>query len=124
MRDPFYRLTDDSRLFLSRWYINDWQSAEERVLEIAKKAENVLWIEWFADKFYNYMSKGYYSLSSPVRANFGKEKWLPISCNTINIQDSVTDIMKCVWELWVMSKNWAWVGTYFWNIRPRWASIT
>lgn len=124
MREKFYRLNDDSRLFLSRWYINEWQNAEERILEIANNAERILWIKWFADKFYDYMSKGYYSLSSPVRANFGKDKWLPISCNTINIQDSVTDIMKCVWELWVMSKNWAWVWTYFGNIRSRWESIS
>lgn len=121
---PFERLNKESRLFLSRWYLLEWQTAEERIKQIADSAEKILWIEWFSDKFYDYMWRWYYSLSTPVRTNFGNERWLPISCNTINVQDSVSDIMHSCWELWVMSKNGAWVWVYFWNVRERWAEIT
>src|SRR5699024_10651309 len=48
----------------------------------ANRAEEILGIKGFSDKFYDYMSKGYYSLSSPVWANFGTDKGLPISCVT------------------------------------------
>jgi ribonucleoside-diphosphate reductase alpha chain len=119
----FERLNDDSRLFLSRWYLSEWQTAEERVREIADNAEKILGIKWFSDKFYDYMSKGYYSLATPVWTNFGNNRWLNISCYCISIWDSVADIMKTSWELWVMSKLWWWVGSYFWNIRPRWSII-
>ena len=35
------------------------------------------------------MSKGYYSLASPVWSNFGKERGLPISCFGSNIDDDM-----------------------------------
>ena len=121
---PFERLIDESRLFLSRWYLLEWQTPEERMMDIAKHAEKILWIKWFADKFYNYLWKGYYSLSTPVRTNFWNWRWMPISCHSIEMWDSVADIMHTNWELWVMTKLWAWVWTYFWNLRPRWTAIT
>jgi ribonucleoside-diphosphate reductase alpha chain len=43
-------------------YINEGMTAEQRVREIADAAEKILKIEGFADKFYDYMGKGYYSL--------------------------------------------------------------
>jgi ribonucleoside-diphosphate reductase alpha chain len=85
----FHWLNEDSRKFLSRGYINGNMTAEERVREIAKTAENILDKEGFADKFYDYMSRGFYSLSSPVWSNFGTKKGLPISCNGVFIEDSV-----------------------------------
>lgn len=117
------RLNDDSRLFLSRGYLLEWQTAEQRIREIADNAERILWIKWFSDKFYWYMEKWYYSLATPVWTNFGTDRWLNISCYCISIEDSIWDIMKCSWELWVMSKLWWWVWSYFWNIRPRWSKI-
>jgi ribonucleoside-diphosphate reductase, alpha chain len=47
---------------------------------IAETAEKILKKDGFADKFYDYMCKGYYSLSSPIWSNFGLERGLPISC--------------------------------------------
>ncbi|MDR9412864.1 MAG: ribonucleotide-diphosphate reductase subunit alpha, partial [Haloquadratum sp.] len=73
-RTPFYWLNDDSRQFLRNGYLLDGVSAEERIAEIAKRAEDILGEEGFADKFYAYMSKGYYSLASPVWSNFGLER--------------------------------------------------
>jgi ribonucleoside-diphosphate reductase alpha chain len=67
-------LNNDSRTFLSRGYLGEDQSAEDRILEIAKTAERILNIEGFADKFYEYMAKGFYSLSSPVWSNFGNNR--------------------------------------------------
>jgi len=94
------------------------------MMDIAKHAEKILWIKWFADKFYNYLWKGYYSLSTPVRTNFWNWRGMPISCHSIEMWDSVADIMHTNWELWVMTKLGAWVWTYFWNLRPRWTAIT
>ena len=60
---------NDSRLFLSRGYIDGNMTVEERVREIAKTAENILEIEGFADKFYHYMSRGFRYLRLPRSAS-------------------------------------------------------
>lgn len=115
---------DDSRLFLSRGYIDGNMTVEERVREIAKTAENILELEGFADKFYHYMSRGYYSLSSPVWSNFGTKKGLPISCNGVWIGDSVESILEKVAEVGMQTKMGAGTSAYIGAIRPRGSSIS
>ena len=110
---------DDSRLFLSRGYIDGNMTVEERVREIAKTAENILEIEGFADKFYHYMSRGFYSLSSPVWSNFGTKKGLPISCNGVFIEDSIESILTKVGEVGMQTKMGAGTSGYLGAIRPR-----
>ena len=63
--EPFYWLTEDSETFLSRGYLQEGQDAKERIRDIADRAEEILGEAGFADKFYKYMSQGYYSLSTP-----------------------------------------------------------
>ena len=72
----YYWLNKESRLFLSRGYITE--TPEQRIKDIANTAEKYLKIEGFAQKFEDYMARGFYSLSTPVWINFGKNKGLPI----------------------------------------------
>lgn len=123
-RQPFYWLNEDSITFLERGYLSEGEEAKQRIRDIADNAEKILGIEGFSDKFYDYMSKGYYSLSSPVWANFGKERGLPISCYSIDIQDNMGDIMRSVGEIGVMSKLGGGTGGYFGKLRPRGSAIT
>ena len=67
-------LTEHSRNFLAAGYVAEGVKAEERIREIANRAEEILKLPGFSDKFFNYMEKGYYSLSSPVWSNFGKRE--------------------------------------------------
>ncbi len=110
---------EESRLFLSRGYIDGNMTVEERVREIAKEAERILEIEGFGDKFYHYMSRGYYSLSSPVWSNFGTKKGLPISCNGVYISDSIESILNKVGEVGMQTKMGAGTSGYLGAIRPR-----
>ena len=68
--ENFGWLTEHSRRFLSAGYLSDGETPEARIRDIADNAEKILKIPGFSDKFYNYMSKGYYSLASPVWSNF------------------------------------------------------
>ena len=86
-RKDFYWLTENSRLFLSRGYLQEGEEPEERLKVIAQTAEDILGIKGFADKFYGYLGKGYYSLSTPVWTNFGTNRGLPISCFGSNVGD-------------------------------------
>ena len=120
---PWYWANEDSRLFLSRGYIDGNMTAEERVREIAKTAENILELEGFADKFYEYMSRGFYSLSSPVWSNFGTKKGLPISCNGVFINDSIESVLAKVAEVGMQTKSGAGTSAYIGAIRPRGSEI-
>lgn len=119
----FNWLNEDSRTFLSRGYIDGNMTAEERVREIAKTAENILDKEGFADKFYDYMSRGFYSLSSPVWSNFGTKKGLPISCNGVYIDDSIESILTKVGEVGTQTKMGAGTSGYLGGIRSRGSEI-
>jgi ribonucleoside-diphosphate reductase alpha chain len=114
---------EDSRTFLSRGYIDGNMTVEERVREIAKAAEKILDKPGFSDKFYDYMSKGYYSLSSPVWSNFGTNKGLPISCNGVYIEDSVESFLDKFGEVCTQSKLGAGTSGYLGSIRPRGTDI-
>jgi ribonucleoside-diphosphate reductase alpha chain len=123
-RTPFYWLNDDSRQFLRNGYLLDGVSAEERIAEIAKRAEDILGEEGFADKFYAYMSKGYYSLASPVWSNFGLERGLPISCFGSHLEDSIESILYTHAEVGQMTKLGGGTSGYFGELRPRGTPIT
>lgn len=117
-------LNDNSRTFLAKGYLKKGQSAEERIRFIANRAEEILAIEGFAEKFFTYMSRGYYSLSTPVWANFGLHKGLPISCFGSYLGDSMGHILYTQAEVGMMSKFGGGTSGYFGALRPRGASIT
>lgn len=124
MRKDFYWLTDNSRLFLSRGYLGEGQTAEERLRQIAEVAESKLGIEGFADKFYGYLGKGYYSLSTPVWTNFGNNRGLPISCFGSYISDDMGGILYSSSEVGMMSKYGGGTSGYFGDVRGRGEPIT
>ena len=74
MENKIYWLNKDSRKFLERGYLLDGETAEQRIRDIAVHAEKILKIRGFADKFEDYMHRGFYSLSSPVWSNFGRAR--------------------------------------------------
>ena len=122
--DKFYWLNNDSRTFLKRGYLNEGETPESRIRDIADKAEEILGEEGFSDKFYDYMGKGFYSLSSPVWSNFGKDRGLSISCFSSYISDNVPSILDTASEVGTMSKFGGGTSGYFGEIRPRGATIT
>src|SRR5210317_936287 len=98
----YYWLNGDSRTFLSRGYLNE--TPEERIKQISDKAEHILGIDGFSKKFEDYMSKGFYSLSTPVWVNFAKNKGLPISCYGSYSEDSMDSMLLTAREIGMMSK--------------------
>lgn len=123
-REPFYWLNEDSRTFLSRGYLSEGETPESRIRDIAETAEKYLDEPGFADKFYEYMSRGYYSLSSPVWANYGKKRGLPVSCFGSYIEDSMDSILYAHAENGMLMKNGGGTSGYFGAIRHRGAPIT
>ena len=122
-KENFKWLTEHSRNFLAAGYVQEGITPEQRIREIADRAEKILGIQGYSDKFYNYMSEGFYSLSSPVWSNFGKKRGLPISCFGSNIADDMGNILYTQSEVGMMSKLGGGTSGYFGNIRHRGAAV-
>ena len=121
--EKYYWLNDDSRKFLKRGYLTGDQTPEERITYIAKTAESDLKKAGFAEKFEEYMSYGWYSLSSPIWANYGMKRGLPISCFGSYVDDTLESILTKQAEVGMMTKMGGGTSAYFGDIRKRGASI-
>ena len=117
-------LNETSRKFLENGYLSEGETPEERIDVIAKTAEEILGIEGYANKFKGYMAKGWISLSSPIWANFGKERGSPISCFSSYLGDSVSEISFTAGEVAMMSKIGGGTSAYVGDVRPRGSDIT
>jgi ribonucleoside-diphosphate reductase alpha chain len=75
------------------------------------------------DLFHCFWS-GWIGASSPVAANFGTSRALPISCYSVHLSDSVSSIYSHLKEVAQLSKNGGGVGVYFGDVRPAGAPIS
>ena len=125
MKSEIYWLNKDSRKFLERGYLLEGETPEQRIKDIADKAQSLLGdIDGFSDKFYDYMAKGFYSLSSPIWSNFGRERGLPISCFGSFIADEMSSILEKIAEVGQMTKCGGGTSAYFGALRGRGAEIS
>jgi ribonucleoside-diphosphate reductase alpha chain len=119
MSKEIYWLNKDSRKFLERGYLVEGESPEQRIRDIAEAAQKQLKIKGFADKFEDYMHKGFYSLSSPIWSNFGRKRGLPISCFGSYIEDTMESILEKSAEVGMMTKCGGGTSAYFGSLRGR-----
>ena len=115
----FSWLNKDSRQFLERGYLEEGVKPEDRVRQIADTIEKSSGVEGISDKFYEYMAKGWISLSTPVWCNYGLERGLPVSCFGAEFQDDTADILRGAGEIGMLSKHGGGTAGFFGNIRPR-----
>lgn len=120
-------VNDDTRRFMSRGYLLEGETIEGRVGDIADAfishmakmgmpypdAENL------GADLYDSIAGGYMSLSSPIWANYGRERGLPISCNGSYIPDSIEGMKLKDAEIAVMTKHGSGTSAYLGDIRPR-----
>ncbi len=122
-KEPWYWLNENSRSFLARGYLSEGQTAEERVRVIGDTAERILKKPGFSDKIVEYVGKGWISFASPVWANFGTDRGLPISCFGSYLPDDMAGILYTHAEASMMSKYGGGTSGYFGDLRPRGAAI-
>lgn len=123
-KEKYYWLNEESRLFLSRGYLTEGQTPEERIKVIAEHAEHLSGIEGFAEKFEEYMSRGWFSLSSPVWSNYGTDRGLPVSCFGSYIEDDMASILETHSEVGMLSKFGGGTSGYFGKLRGRGSPIS
>ena len=120
----FEWLNDGSRQFLGRGYLLPDQTPEERIRIIADTAEKHLGFEGYADKFYDYMGRGFYSLASPVWSNYGTKRGLPVSCFGSFIDDDMESILYGHAENGMLMKSGGGTSGFFGALRGRGEPIT
>jgi ribonucleoside-diphosphate reductase alpha chain len=131
--EEVYWLNEDSRTFLKRGYLNEGETAEQRIRDNAETAERILKhpkygnpnkFDGFADKFELYLKRGWYTQSSPIWSNFGRERGLPISCFGSHIPDTMEGILSKASEVGIMTKGGGGTSAYFGSLRGRGSKIS
>lgn len=124
LTEKYYWLNSHSRQFLERGYLAEGVTPEKRIRQIAEAAEKILEIKGFADKFEDYMSRGFYSLATPVWTNFGNSRGLPVSCFNSHIEDKMESILYKAAEVGMMSKHGGGTSGFFGELRARGTPIS
>lgn len=117
-------LNDESLAMLERGYLKPNQSVEEKLTLICNYAAKKLNKPELSERFYEIISKGWASLSSPIWANFGEGRGLPISCFTSFAGDDTDHIFKTVHEVAMMTKNGGGTAADFSSLRPKGANVS
>lgn len=79
--------------------------------------------KWFT-KFFEILWKGWLSPSTPVLANTGTSRGLPVSCAGTYISDSISDIYTAKHEVAMLTKYGFGTASYLGDIRPRGTKIS
>ncbi|QGH74646.1 ribonucleoside-diphosphate reductase large subunit [Bacteriophage DSS3_VP1] len=115
--ETFYWNNEDTKRFTGGDYLRHGETLEQRARAIADRLEEITGIPGIGDQFYAMLAKNWFSLSSPVWANFGRSG-LPISCNNSYIPDDIAGMASKLAEVWMMTKHGAGTSGYFGDIRP------
>jgi ribonucleoside-diphosphate reductase alpha chain len=79
--------------------------------------------KWEA-KFFDIMWKGWFSPASPVLANIGTTRGMPVSCSGQYIADAIDSFYANLRESAILSKNAFGCSAYFGDVRPRGSDIS
>lgn len=122
--EDWYWLNDQSLAFLRNGYIPEEQDIKEHFKNIGIKAEFILEKKGYADKFYEYVAKGWYLLPTPGITNYLHKTESAISCFGSYVQDSVEGLLLTDAEIGMLSKVGGGTSVDLSDIRPKGSPIT
>lgn len=123
---PEWYTTQSYQMFTSKYAFPGENSVRGRFETIARTLAKHMTgqeKEW-EEKFFNLMWKGWLSPATPVLANTGTDRGMPISCSGGVIGDSVDSFYKALHEQAMLSKYGFGCSGYFGDIRPRGSNIS
>jgi len=121
---PSWGDNDVYKKTISGGYLINGESPRDAYTRVAKTIAKRLYKPELADKFFDYIWKGWLCLASPVLSNTGADRGLPISCFGIDVADSIQDIGNKNLEMMLLAKHGGGVGIGVNMIRPAGAKIT
>lgn len=117
-------LSEEGMHTLSAGYLLPGETPKKMFERVAKTAANVNNDPLLESDLFECLWRGWLGLASPVAANFGTSRALPVSCYSVHLSDSVSSIYSHLKEVAQLSKNGGGVGIYFGDVRPAGAPIT
>lgn len=121
---PYWWLNKESQEVLNGGYLLPGEDAKQAITRIATAAANRLNRVDLIPRFIYIIEKGWLSLSSPIWANMGTKRGLPISCFNVTINDSVLSITKKLGEVIMQTKTGGGTSGYFSNLRGRGTKVS
>ena len=124
MREKYWWLNEESEQVLNRGYLLKGETVEGAIDRITTAASKKLYKPELKDEFKEIIERGWLSLSSPIWANMGTKRGLPISCFNVHIPDSVEGITHKLGEVIMQTKIGGGTSGCFSELRGRGAAIT
>ena len=126
---PKWYSTGGYQMFKEKYeYQTEGRSVRGQFERIAKTAakhlEDTTLHKGAEEKFFNLLWKGWLSPSTPVLANMGTNRGLPVSCSGGVVEDSIEGFYKNRTETAILTKHGFGTSVYLGNIRPRGSKIS
>lgn len=123
---PLWYSTSGFQLFENKYeYQTNGRSVRGQFERIAKTAaKHVPQLKEAEDKFFEMLWKGWLSPSTPVMANMGTDRGMPVSCSGTVVSDSVDGFYSNLHEVAMLTKNGFGTASDLSNVRPRGTPIS
>lgn len=124
MKERLWWLNEESQQILNRGYLLKGETAKAAIERITTAAAKRLYKPELAGAFTEMIERGWMSLSSPIWANMGTERGLPISCFNVYVPDSIEGITHKLGEVIMQTKIGGGTSGYFGELRGRGSAVT
>lgn len=114
----------ESEQILNRGYLLKGETVEGAIDRICEAAAKRLYKPELKEAFVEMIERGWMSLSSPIWANMGTERGLPISCFNVHVPDSIESITHKLGEVIMQTKTGGGTSGYFGGLRARGSAVT
>ncbi|WP_417886065.1 ribonucleoside-diphosphate reductase subunit alpha [Zunongwangia sp.] len=117
-------LNEESQQILNRGYLLKGETVKAAIERIATASAKRLYKPELAEAFIEMIERGWMSLSSPIWANMGTERGLPISCFNVYVPDNIEGITHKLGEVIMQTKIGGGTSGYFGELRGRGSAVT
>lgn len=114
----------ESEQILNRGYLLKGETVEGAIERVCEAAAKRLYKPELKEAFQEMIERGWMSLSSPIWANMGTERGLPISCFNVHMPDSIESITHKLGEVIMQTKTGGGTSGYFGDLRARGSAVT
>ena len=124
VKEKLWWKNEESEQILNRGYLLKGETVEGAIDRITTAAAQRLYKPELKEAFQEMIERGWMSLSSPIWANMGTQRGLPISCFNVFIPDSIEGITHKLGEVIMQTKIGGGTSGYFGSLRERGSAVT
>ena len=115
---------EESEQILNRGYLLNGETVEKAIERVCTAAAQRLYKPELKEAFKEMVENGWMSFSSPIWANMGTERGLPISCFNVHMPDNIEGITHKLGEVIMQTKIGGGTSAYFGSLRGRGSAVT